>query len=248
MIKAIIFDLDDTLLRSDKTVSLYSLDIFRKLQEKGYLLVINTARSFFNTLKYIDIIKPDYCILDGGSLVIDSNHFPIYENLMSKAQVNKILPFLKEQCPFFAIETSEGQFALTKRVAKPNLFYLDVDKPFNYDSYKIIINFKDGKKIYDYCLKNNLFFVSYYGGKWGRINNKNVSKLNGIIKMCEKIHISTEECICFGDDYGDYDMLKYCGYGVCPLNAQQKLLDDIKEHCDTNDNDGVAKYLEEKLL
>ena len=38
MIKAIFMDLDDTLLRSDKTISDYTMQILQKCREKGILI------------------------------------------------------------------------------------------------------------------------------------------------------------------------------------------------------------------
>ena len=45
MIKAIVTDLDDTLLRYDKTVSQFTIDILTRCREKGIKLIIATARS-----------------------------------------------------------------------------------------------------------------------------------------------------------------------------------------------------------
>jgi len=56
------------------------------------------------------------------------------------------------------------------------------------------------------------------------------------------------EITAFGDDLNDIDMLEFSGISVAMVNA----LDNVKAVadyiCDTNDNDGVAKWLEENLL
>jgi hydroxymethylpyrimidine pyrophosphatase-like HAD family hydrolase len=67
--------------------------------------------------------------------------------------------------------------------------------------------------------------------------------------MLAKIwNIEPSEIAAFGDDLNDIDLLRYAGYGVAMENA----LDEVKAVadyiCDTNDNDGVAKWLEDNML
>ena len=58
-IKYIIVDLDDTLLRKDRTISTEALEIYKKAQEKGYKIVFNTSRSKQNSQKYSDMVHAD---------------------------------------------------------------------------------------------------------------------------------------------------------------------------------------------
>ena len=67
----IVVDLDDTLLNSERQITEYTHKVFNELREKGHKIVINTARSFFTASRLINELKPDYSILNGGSLVID---------------------------------------------------------------------------------------------------------------------------------------------------------------------------------
>jgi len=45
-IKMVVVDLDDTLLKRDKTISAYSLHVFQRLHEQGILIALATARSY----------------------------------------------------------------------------------------------------------------------------------------------------------------------------------------------------------
>lgn len=57
-----------------------------------------------------------------------------------------------------------------------------------------------------------------------------------------------ESIIAFGDDFADIGMLKLCGLGVAMGNA----IDEVKKKADlvigSNDEDGIAVFLEENLL
>ena len=66
------------------------------------------------------------------------------------------------------------------------------------------------------------------------------------MKACEICGIALEDVTAFGDDAPDIGMLKLCGTGVAMGNA----IDTVKEAADivigSNDEDGIAKYLEQR--
>ena len=57
--KILLFDLDGTLLRNDKTLSEYTLKILSKCKECGYLIGISTSRGEQNCLGFLREMKPD---------------------------------------------------------------------------------------------------------------------------------------------------------------------------------------------
>ena len=67
-IKLIITDLDFTLLHTDKSISEYSKNIFRKCSKYGIKTAIATARYRIGAEKYINILKPDFEITTDGSI------------------------------------------------------------------------------------------------------------------------------------------------------------------------------------
>jgi hydroxymethylpyrimidine pyrophosphatase-like HAD family hydrolase len=80
------------------------------------------------------------------------------------------------------------------------------------------------------------------------IMHKEARKSIGISKVASEFNICKNEILVFGDDTNDKDMFLNSGLSVAMSNA----IDDIKalaDHiCDTNDNDGVAKWLDENIL
>ncbi len=79
------------------------------------------------------------------------------------------------------------------------------------------------------------------------LQKKGITKGNAIDVICKHLNISTKEIIAFGDDYADIEMLEIAGTGVAMGNAVKELK-DIADICiDSNENDGIAKYLEEYL-
>jgi hydroxymethylpyrimidine pyrophosphatase-like HAD family hydrolase len=82
---------------------------------------------------------------------------------------------------------------------------------------------------------------------FGQIMHRNATKSQAIATLAAHWDIKSEEIVAFGDDLNDIDMLQYAGIGIAMGNA----LDDVKAVsdyvCDTNENDGIAKWLEENI-
>lgn len=56
------------------------------------------------------------------------------------------------------------------------------------------------------------------------------------------------DVIAFGDDLVDIGMLKVCGKGIAMGNSVNEVKSIADVIIDSNDNDGIAKYLTETLL
>ena len=91
MAQMIVMDLDNTLLNSDKNISDYSISILEKCRSTGIKIVIATARSKKSAERIIKLIKPDFMILNGGSLVINNIEKIIYNKIITKEISNGIL-------------------------------------------------------------------------------------------------------------------------------------------------------------
>ena len=69
MSKLLLFDLDGTLLRSDKTISKRTLDALKKCREEGVLIGISTSRAIHNCMTFLPELTPDLFIASGGAVV-----------------------------------------------------------------------------------------------------------------------------------------------------------------------------------
>lgn len=67
--KLLLFDLDGTLLQSDKTISKRTLSALKQRREKSILISVSTSKSEQNSLVYLNGLTPDILISSGGTLV-----------------------------------------------------------------------------------------------------------------------------------------------------------------------------------
>lgn len=81
------------------------------------------------------------------------------------------------------------------------------------------------------------------------IANKKISKLTGINTLLKNSYtnLTLENCIAFGDNYNDIEMLKSVKMGVAVQNAKEEVLTIADYISDTNHNDGVAKAINKHL-
>ena len=85
-------------------------------------------------------------------------------------------------------------------------------------------------------------------GKCVQIMAQSVNKWSSINKIREMLGYETNEIVVFGDDVNDIEMLRECSTGVAVANAIDEAKAVADYICDTNDNDGVAKWLEDMLI
>ena len=60
--------------------------------------------------------------------------------------------------------------------------------------------------------------------------------------------ITLKDIAAFGDDRNDLEMLEMCGKGIAVGNAVPEVLEAADEITLTNEEDGVAAWLEEHIL
>lgn len=74
-----------------------------------------------------------------------------------------------------------------------------------------------------------------------------ISKAKGLIILTERLGIRRDQIITVGDNFNDLEMIKYAGLGVAMGNAPEQVKNKADYVTDTNDNEGLAKFLE-KLI
>lgn len=77
---------------------------------------------------------------------------------------------------------------------------------------------------------------------------KGVSKGAGLVHALKHADIACANAIAFGDEENDLPMFAAAGVSAAPANAVPSVLDAASFHIPSNADDGVACFLEERLL
>lgn len=254
--KLLLFDLDGTLLRSDKTISDYTLEVLEKCREKGLLVGISTSRSEKNFLTFLKELRPDVIISSGGALLKYQDEY-IHKAEFSPEETSQMIGLAREICGADVEITID---TLTEHYWN---YKIDPNKLDASWGESIYTNFEDFQEcglkmcveIFDVAKAAQLAeslpgcdCVKFTDGEWYKFTKKTATKETAIITLCEKCGISVDSIIAFGDDLVDIGMLKLCGKGVAMGNA----LEEVKQAADvvigSNDEDGIGEYLEKEFL
>ena len=83
---------------------------------------------------------------------------------------------------------------------------------------------------------------------WYKMSKKGATKEKAIEALCSHLKISPEEIVAFGDDFNDIGMLELCGKGIAMKNAIPEVQQIADEVCLSNEEDGLANWIEANLL
>ena len=247
-IRYIIVDLDDTLLTHDKKLSKRTIKTLKKARKFGYKIVFNTSRSLQNSYDYATKLNIDFGIFSGGCHIVNEFFRDLYSETIPTDEVNVITKKLLEFCPKISVQTKTHFYASDKDYKGQNAIHYDFKEPLEEDAYKILCLSKDHKTVENLAKEYNLEYQNYLNRGWHRLSVKGANKWNGVLRFLQIVKGKPEECMCFGDDFGDLDMILKAGVGVAMANSQPEVLDKAPYVCDNNDDDGVAKFIEHFLF
>ena len=246
----IITDLDRSLLRNDKTISDYTIDIFHKCRERGIIISFATARPIRSTAKYLEIIQPEGVIFHNGAVVSAGANI-LKRHGITPHRTREIVTGVEKDFPGATISAEINDVMYTNFVTPDNSPFVKID--FNdlpdMDADKIIVGSISLEQIrtLEKYLTDELY-LEINDGKYGFFMNKNASKWMGVIELSKYFGIDPGDTIAFGDDINDLTMIKNCGKGICMRNGLEEVKAVADEICEDNENDGIAKWIQKNIL
>lgn len=252
-IKMIAVDLDRTLLRTDKTISDYSASVLNRCREYGIKVLFATARPKRTLNHFVGSIPVDALILHNGAVIYAGDKLLACNGIASDVK-NDILQTISRDYPenTLSVEIDDvlyANFDVSTVWNNTKAVRSDFTDLPDKSADKIIVglsSFEDIDRLSKYLTDD--LYIEMNDGKLGLIMHRKATKWEAVKIIADHFNISTDEVAAFGDDYNDISMLRECGIGVAVANA----LDEVKivtdYICDTNDTDGVAKWLEENVL
>lgn len=268
MINGIVFcDLDGTLLTSNLKITKQTQQTVKKLKDKNVEFVLTSGRCF-KFVKNISnqLTDSDFVITSNGALIKNqkTNEILFLKSLPNKVVLKIFKLANKLKCDAF-VESSDITFKncdfetevlseiINTKQLKQILKTLPIIKACieSYNKQKLqtlikkIQKFKEIKiahmsnVLYDPlapCSPNEKFFID--------VNNKDVSKGTAINFLIDYLKIDPKNVVSIGDSCNDFSMFKISGTDV----AMENSLNDLKKSADfvtkTNDESGVAVFLE----
>jgi Cof subfamily protein (haloacid dehalogenase superfamily) len=253
-IKLIATDLDNTLLRRDKTISGYTKSVLRRVHERGILLAFATSRSEMASRRFSQVITPDIFISNGGALA-RANGKTLHSAPVDPVAVGAIISACleNENVRQITVESDEGYFSSkpidtswSGWVDYAHSIFADFTKPIEFGNvYKLTIDFaceSAAREMAESVPATTMF--NFADETWHQFHSPKASKSEAL----KRIGFELSEIAAFGDDRNDVEMLRLCGIGVAMSNAVDECKEVADYVCGDCDFDGVARWLEENLL
>lgn len=259
-IKIAFIDIDGTLSNSKKEIENKTSIAIKNATDKGLLVVLCSGRNnryVCNASKKVN--ASNYIIsCNGGEIFNYKENKYIDSKSLNKVDVETIWNycnnnnigcilncknirycnnnyFVKEEDKILINDINE----INEDIFQMVTFGYDYDKMNELEKLINITNSKISNPSLSYiekdCSKHYYFFD---------ITNNNVSKGEGITTLLNYLNLTKENAIGFGDHINDYDLFNSVGFKIAMGNANIKLKEKADFVTLTNDEYGVAHFLE----
>jgi len=266
-----ITDLDHTFLRSDLSLSDYTKKIWNSYENEA-ILGIATARTYKKTAQFLEgvSVSAPMILLDGALIatmdkkIIDTKFInkEIGDAIIEEGARLGIYPFVlslvdNELNEAFSYSTTLNSYQseIIKRYANDDHTQAFADLRAMENNFKIVYMAEEMllqaleqnlRALFGDELKYILAPEAYMGCYFLTILHKDADKSHGIRSVSEAAGFDLEKLTVFGDNLNDIGMFELANTSVAVANAQE----DVKEKANivlphSNDEDGVARYLEE---
>ena len=258
-------DLDGTLLRSDARTSEYTNQVINQLTSKGMLFSYATARSYLTAAKVTEGLNAKIPIItyNGAVILLNDTYEILSKNTFSQEQKEEILNELLCRGIYpivyaYSLGKEKFSYLLNKCNRATSEFLLtrkgDIrDTPVEFESelgfgdvfyFTCIDKYEQLESLYiRFREKYHCIFQRdiYSGEQWLEIIPKTVSKANAILQLQE--YLGVDYIVGFGDGKNDIEMFEIADESYAVENAVDELKTIATGIIESNDSDGVAKWL-----
>ena len=187
-IRLIVTDLDNTLLRRDKTISDYTIDVFKRAHTCGIQYAFATGRSYESSQEFRDIMHPEGDIVTGGCLVFASGQ--LLQSFFLPEPESAVL--LAELCRYSSIKRVSARSLNTaySNLREENRIRIDFTQPLPEKFIHCSCNTDDNLLMKSIAVRYPMFSILHMSeSDLYDINPKDATKLNGIKTLSEHFKI-----------------------------------------------------------
>lgn len=264
MSKIFFFDLDGTLLNSEKIITPKTMEALRKFTDAGNHFCINTGRAIDSAKAVYNGLSLDFkgsflCGSNGTEIYsVDEDRY-VYKTGVPLELVPKILDLADEygvHCHTYnethIVSRHNGEcMDYYRRVIKTPLIVVDdVMEYLNAPPSKMIaIELHDHDKqerfrkaLYE--LTGGSLTLLYSNPYYMEIFPAEAGKGNAVKRLADHLGISVKDTLAAGDEQNDISMIEAAGLGIAMVNGT----DMVKEKADVvtsddNNHDGLARFI-----
>jgi len=225
MYKAVFSDFDGTLLTSDHRISPKTLDAIQRITKQGIPFTPISARSPLGIWPYAKLIENyNIIVAFSGALILDKNATPIYSVQIDPADIQDINQVLVDH-PALGVNYYTYDDCVARDLDNKWVIYERSVTGIQIDPY-------DESAVYS-------------PANFLEVMHKSATKGNAVRFLEDYFHVKMEECVAFGDNFNDLDMLESVGLGVAMGNAPDEIKQAANRVTASHNDDGIALILNE---
>ena len=248
-IKAVILDLDGTLLNDSKKISNDTINFLKNIKD-DIKIIPASARQFCTIKPYLEqldlLSDNNYTICFNGSLIVNNIEQKIFDSYIDSNTIIEIDNFILNNnidwiYSLYDRKVLRSEISNIKEFVKENKIYKIVGLSTTKEINKIRNNLPK-------CILDNFEVTS---SELNRIElvNKGMTKVNAIKILLNNLNIDKSNVVAIGDGENDIDMLKYVGCGIAMLNSPE----NVKSNADmvtkySNNENGVYFAIKDLLI
>lgn len=261
----IVLDLDGTLLTDNQTISEKTKNTLIKAKEAGHQVMIATGRPFrASELYYKELNLTTPIVNFNGALIHHPKnkswepiHSPINKNVVydvvdsvDKYQYENIIAEVLDDV---YLHVEDELMMNIFKMGNPQVTIGNLKGNLTTDPTSLLIHSKESNVplIRKHLEEVHAELIEHR--RWGapfhiiEIVRKGLNKAVGISRIAKEMNIPRERIIAFGDEDNDLEMIDYAGVGVAMANGIDKLKNIANEVTLSNNEDGIAKILIDRL-
>ncbi|MGO4936368.1 HAD-IIB family hydrolase [Fundicoccus sp. Sow4_H7] len=264
-LKLIMIDLDETLLRKDKSYDVEKFNqISAELHQAGHVMCIATGNSYHKVVDYFDVEHHSdiYYATDNGNYLVYEGKVSRVIGI-SRSLLKQIADFIDEFEGFY-INISLGNQAFMRKKDEAGFSRI---RAYN-NKLELINSFDeiDSEALItkiavmsDHSLEKNKVLVRILnerfeeinavtsGDGWVDIYTAEGGKGSAVKHLQATLNIHPDESMAFGDSLNDESMMKEVKYSVAMKNADHDLADSCRFQVESNEDQAVLSTLERYL-
>lgn len=258
-IKAVVLDLDGTLLHSDRTISERTRLALDGVRELGLEIIIATARPPRTVAGMIpkEIAEANYIVYYNGALIKNSKTgYCEHRALDVEIVVHMLAEFeslLADSCLTFetkdrwaclpSLSISDREMLQAKYGEGPEI--IELQELLKSPILKILWRHRAHLAHLPGLFADRAAVLVTDGDTLVQISAKEATKEFAVGKVLGRMSINAADVMVFGDDYNDRGLFVLCGFPVAMGNAIPELKELAWRVTTVNDEDGVAMVLEQ---
>ncbi|MDR2514729.1 MAG: HAD-IIB family hydrolase [Christensenellaceae bacterium] len=256
-IRLIATDLDNTLLKHDKTISDHTLSVFARCRAAGIWLAFATSRSENASARVSARLRPDLFLSNGGALA-RQGETELFRACLEPRAVRAVLAgcLSAPEIGQITLEGEKGYFS-----SKPvdpsqrgwedyaDTIHTDFSSPPCFGAvFKITVECSSESAARRIAQAAGADLLAFSDESWVQFKAKAASKEGALAAVAASLGLGMAQVAAFGDDSNDLGMIRAAGIGVAMRNAIPELKAAADVLCGDCDEDGVAAWIEQNLL